>query len=138
MNGSSNDKWQASVCLAGIVLAAAVLSSCMSVGVVKMSKNSARIVVEGSALHQAHEAQQAAFRQAAVTTIQCGYDGFIVLDAEADGRSAGDWGSTPVDAFTIRMFVAIEAPDDALLAREVLGERWQEIVKRERKPVPGC
>ena len=124
--------------LAGIVLAVAVLASCMSVGVVKMSKDTARIMVEGTSLHQARDAQEQAFRQAAVTTIQCGYDSFIVLDAEAHGRQAGEWGSAPVDAFTIRMFIATAAPADALIAREVLGKDYAAIVKRERKSVPGC
>ena len=138
MNGPPDHKQKAFARVAGIVLVGAVLASCMSVGVVKMSKNTARIVVEGTSLHQARDAQEQAFRQAAVTTIQCDYDSFIVLDAEAHGRQAGEWGSAPVDAFTIRMFVGTAAPTDALIAREVLGKDWPAIVRRERKLVPGC
>ena len=116
------------------MLAAAVLASCMRVGVVKMSKNTARIVVEGTSLHQARDTQEQALRQAAVTTIQCGYDSFIVIYAEAHGRQAGEWGLAPVDAFTIRMFIATAAPTNALAAREVLGKDWPAIVTVRRQP----
>ena len=84
-------------------------TSCVSVGVVKLSQNTARVVVHGSAYHDATAAQQWAFRQSAITTIQCGFDQFIVLSAEADGRHAANWGATPVDALIIRMYHATES-----------------------------
>ena len=121
-----------------LTIAATVLASCVSVGVVKLSQNTARIIVHGSEFHDATAAQQWAFRQSAVTTIQCGFDQFIVLSAEAGGRHAADWGSTPVDALIIRMYDATEADPEALDARDVLGEDWKTIVDRERKPIVGC
>ena len=122
-----------------VALALILFTSCVSVGVVKLSQNTARVVVQGSAFHDATNAQQWAYRQSAITTIQCGFDRFIVLSADAGGRHAGDWGATSVDALTIRMFKAEEeSAVDALDAREVLGEDWENIVERDQRPVAGC
>lgn len=126
--------WRALV----LVIVGVVLSSCVSVGVVKLSQNTARVVVHGSGFHDATAAQQWAFRQSAITTIQCGFDQFIVLSAEAGGRHAADWGSTPVDALIIRMYHATESDPEALDAREVLGEDWKTVVEREQRPIVGC
>ena len=122
----------------GVALLAIVLSSCVSVGVVKLSQNTARIVVEASAFHRADDAQHWAFRQGATPPPPCGFDRFIVLSTEADGRNAGDFGSTPVDAFTIRMYRSDEPSPDALDAREVLGEDWEITVARDRRSIAGC
>ena len=121
-----------------LVIVGAVLISCVSVGVVKLSQNTARVVVHGSEFHDATAAQQWAFRQGAITTIQCGFDQFIVLSAEAGGRHAGDWGSTPVDALIIRMYHTTESAPEALDAREVLGQAWITVVERDQRPIVGC
>ena len=121
-----------------LLVATAVLSACVSVGVVKLSQNTARVVVHGSEFHDATAAQHWAFRQSAITTIQCGFDQFIVLSADADGRNAADWGSTPVDALIIRMYHADDSDPEALDAREVLGKDWETVVERGRRPIMGC
>ena len=119
-------------------LCAVLVASCASVGVVKLSQNTARVVVHGPAIHDATNVQEIAYRQSAITTIQCGFDLFIVESADASGRHAGDWGSMPVDALIIEMYRADEATADALDAREVLGEDWEAIVQRYRKRIAGC
>lgn len=81
---------------------------------------------------------QWAFRQSAITTVQCGFDQFIVLSAEADGRHAADWGATPVDALIIRTYHATESDPEALDAREVLGEDWKSVVGRDQRSIVGC
>ena len=121
-----------------IAAATAVLTSCVSVGVVKLSQNTARVVVHGSGFHDATAAQHWAFRQSAITTIQCGFDQFIVLSADADGRNAADWGSTPVDALIIRMYHADDSSPEALDAREILGKDWETVVDRDQRPIVGC
>ena len=115
--------------LAALVLS---LSGCASVGVIPLSGNTARVLVEVSPLcsNPAVAAQELALHHASVATIARGFDRFVVQSAEAGSRTGNQYGSIARDSVTIRMFhTGEEGSEEALDARTILGPNWEEVVR---------
>ena len=122
------------VCRSCIWLAALVLlvSGCASVGVIPLSGNMARVLVEVSPLcsNPAVAAQELALHHASVATIDRGFDRFVVQSAEAGSRTGNQYGSIARDSVTIRMFrTGEEGSEEALDARTILGANWEGVVR---------
>ena len=125
-----------------VALAPAILASCVSIGVIPLSSNTARVVVDRAS--DGASAQREAFRHAAIVTIQCGFDRFTVLTADTGSSVSGSYmfmGATHKEVLTFRMLGSTDDPEgtDSIDAREVLGKNWKGIVERERRDdLPRC
>ena len=107
-------------------------TGCASVGVIPLSGNTARVLVEVSPLcsNPAVAAQELALHHASIATINRGFDRFVVQSAEAGSRTGNQYGSIARDSITIRMFrTNEEGAAEALDARTILGPDWEEVVR---------
>lgn len=144
----------------GIALLAIAGGGCVETSVTRTSADTAIVRASAAPICQSAGAARVAERQAALETLKAGYDRYMIVGATADsnirtfqgagtyhttGRVSGGYlsatttyspGPTFVSgehnaAFAIRMFRDGEpGAARALSAREVLGPKWQEELKR--------
>ena len=144
--------------LSAIALLAA--TGCVSIDVTPLSVDMMLISARSESVCGSSGTKDLAFRQAAIETLRAGYDGFIIVDADAESR-LGVVGYTPMTAntsygygsatttitggdpvysgwheqdFIIKMMSANDPlAEKALDARTVLGEDWLEIIESKNK-----
>ncbi|MCS0496866.1 hypothetical protein NVS89_17340 [Ancylobacter sp. MQZ15Z-1] len=148
------------VCAA--LLPALALAACSSSSAVRTSSDTAIIQTSAAPVCRGSGAAQVAQKQAAIETIKAGYDRYIIVDARSANNvrmmetpgsvqttgvvQGGFYNATstyrpgvPVvygthdQAFAIRMFHNGEpGAEQAVPAREMLGENWADLVKAGR------
>lgn len=145
-----------------LAVAALAISGCTSSNTVRTSANTAIIQTSAAPVCGGAGAARAAQKQAAIETIKAGYDRYIIVDGRSANnvgvmQTPGTFHTTGVahggfyrgtttyqpgvpivygshdQAFAIYMFRNGEpGAHQAVPAREVLGEKWQEMVKAGR------
>jgi hypothetical protein len=124
--------------LSALLGAALLIAGCTTSETVQTSKNTAIVQTSAAPVCGGGGAMKAGYKHAAIATINAGFDSFIITNgSSADnvrmvytGYGFTEAGSHD-QAFSVRMFHQGEAGSgDAISAREVLGPKWQEIVKK--------
>lgn len=121
-----------------LAAAAIVAASCTTSETVQTSKSTAIVQTSAAPVCGGGGAMKAGYKHAAIATINAGFDRFVITNgSSADnvrmvytGYGFAQAGSHD-QAFNVKMFHEGESGSgDAISAREVLGPKWQEIVKK--------
>ena len=131
----------------GLLIAA--IAGCANTGVIPLSANTAQITVESTGACTSTQTQQLALKHAAVTTLQRGFDRFVITSVGDSSKLAAihqpttatrrgntttitggtQWWESPKTTLTVEMYRATERESEkALDARSVLGHDWAKIV----------
>jgi len=140
---------------------AAMLSGCAAASTIQTSKNTAIVQSSAAPACGGMGAARVAQKQAAIATLNAGYDRYIIVDAASANnvqvyQAAGSYNTTGYvsggylharttyqpgtsivsgtydQSFAVRMFKEDEAgAHNALSARETLGPEWQKQVRQK-------
>lgn len=100
-----------------------------------MSQNSFQITTKASPECSADQTQKIAFKRAAAETIKKGYDSFVIGGTEfRPQQSINFWNGSSTTLANQSLMVTMyrsgdPAATNALVARDILGPKWQEAVK---------
>ena len=117
---------------------AVFVAGCAQVSSIQLGNDMVRVVVDAAPACGRSGAQEVAFKQAAVATIKNGLDRFLIVGDQTIATSKGSsivFGTAfkhtaHSQEFVIKMFGnADEKAENAIIARNVLGSEWGEIVK---------
>ena len=133
------------------------ITGCAKTSTIALSANEVQVVVDAPPACGPTGAQQAAFRQAAVATIQRGFDRFTIT-AASGGRHASGIVHSPTtgtvigntvyqsggissivvrhqSVLTVKMFRETDSHTSAIDARGTLGPQWRDIVAKNSSRV---
>lgn len=116
--------------IAGL-LVIALVAGCAAVNTIPLSQNSFQITTKASPECSAEQTQKIAFKRAAAETIKNGYDSFVVSGTEFRPQQTlnmwnGSSSTLANQALTVTMYRAGDpAGANALVARDILGPKWQ-------------
>ena len=115
--------------------ASVALSACASTSIQDMSRNTFQVSTTTAPICGKSGASKVSSKVAAIEVIRRGGDRFVIESAQSSRSLSGIVGLTAVNrsnqGIVVRMVeLGDEAYDDALSAREVLGEDWEKQAKR--------
>jgi len=119
-----------------LALLAAGLVGCASVSTIPLSQNSFQLTTKATPECSADQTQKVAFKRAAAETIKRGYDPFVVNGTEfrPETYGGGYYGVNTISnqALTVTMYrTGDPAGANGLVARDVLGPKWQEALAEQ-------
>ena len=121
--------------LAISLVAMVSIAACASTSVQEMSKSMFQVQTTAAPVCGKSGAAKVASKVAAIEVIRRGGDKFVLASSQAGTSFSGFVGYTAISRNNRGIIVKMVEPgdpefDDALSAREVLGENWKKRVKR--------
>lgn len=133
-----------------IALAGASLAGCARSSTIPLAQDTFQVTTTAAPMCGAHDAQQVAFKQAAIETIRRGYDRFLIAGGQSASRVIGHTpiyiestgyggaiahGGAPMVSHGQGLIVKVFRDGDpaganALSARQTLGPDWQEVANK--------
>lgn len=112
-----------------------LLAACTQTDIQPMSQDTFKVATQAAPACGASGARNVAFKSAAIEVIRKGGDRFIITSDHADSGLTGDvfsgFHQNYSQGMVVRM-IAANAPEarNALSARAVLGDDWQQVVAK--------